>query len=70
MANILIREAKGSDLLTIRKLMLGLIEAIDDTEGIDIELIPENCRSLLSEASSHFSGCRGRESCSRFYQLE
>ena len=53
MTDIIIREAKTSDLLTIGKLTLELIEAMGNTEGIDIKLIAENCRSLLSEANSH-----------------
>ena len=53
MTDIIIREAKASDLLTIGKLTLELIEAMGDTEGIDIKLIAENCRDLLSEANSH-----------------
>jgi len=53
MTDIIIREAKESDLLTIRKLTLELIEAMGDTEGIDIKLIAENCRNLLSEANSY-----------------
>jgi len=53
MTDILIREAKESDLLTIEKLTLELIEDMRNTEGIDIKLIAENCRNLLSEVSSH-----------------
>jgi len=53
MTDILIREAKESDLLTIGKLTLELIEAMGDTEGIDIKLIARNCRNLLSEANSY-----------------
>ena len=53
MTEILIREARESDLLTIRKLTLELIEAMSDTEGIDIKLIAENCRNLFSEANSY-----------------
>ncbi len=53
MTDIIIREAKESDLLTIGKLTLELIEAMGDTESIDIKLIAENCRSLLSEANSY-----------------
>jgi len=53
MTDIIIREAKESDLLIIGKLTLELIEAMGDTEGIDIKLIAENCRSLLSEANSY-----------------
>lgn len=53
MTDILIREAKASDLLTIRQLTLELIEAMSDAEGIDIKLIAENCRNLFSEANSY-----------------
>ena len=53
MTDIIIREAKESDLLTIGKLTLELIEAMSDTEGIDIKLIAENCRNLLSEDNSY-----------------
>lgn len=53
MTEILIREAKESDLLTIGKLTLELIEAMGNTEGIDIKLIAENCRNLLNEVNSH-----------------
>ena len=53
MTDIIIREAKASDLLTIGKLTLELIEAMGDTEGIDIKLIAENCRNFLSEANYH-----------------
>jgi len=53
MTDIIIREAKESDLLTIGKLTLELIEAMRNTEGIDIKLIAENCRNLLSEANSY-----------------
>ena len=53
MTDIIIREAKESDLLTIGKLTLELIEAMGDTEGINIKLIAENCRSLLSEVNSY-----------------
>ena len=53
MTDIIIREAKVFDLLTIGKLTLELIEAMGDTEGIDIKLIAENCRNLLSEANSY-----------------
>jgi ribosomal protein S18 acetylase RimI-like enzyme len=53
MTEILIREARESDLLTIGKLTLELIEAMSDAEGIDIKLIAENCRNLFSEANSY-----------------
>jgi GNAT superfamily N-acetyltransferase len=53
MTKIRIREARESDLLTIGQLTLELIETMGDTEGIDIKLIAENCRDLLSEANSY-----------------
>ncbi len=53
MTDIIIREARESDLLTIGKLTLELIEAMGNTEGIDIKLIAENCQNFLSEANSH-----------------
>ncbi|MCG2821233.1 MAG: GNAT family N-acetyltransferase [Candidatus Atribacteria bacterium] len=53
MTDIIIRKAKESDLLTIGKLTLKLIEAMGNTEGINIKLIAENCRNLLSEANSY-----------------
>jgi len=53
MTEILIREAKASDLLTIRNLILELIETMGDTVGIDIKLITENFQNILSEANSH-----------------
>jgi len=53
MTDIIIREAKESDPLTIRKLTLELIEAMGNTEGIDIKLIAKNCQNLLSEANSY-----------------
>jgi len=53
MTEILIREAKEYDMLTIGKLTLELIEAMGNIEGIDIKLIAENCRNLLSEVNSH-----------------
>ena len=53
MTDIIIREAKESDLLTIRQLTFELIETMGDNEGIDIKLIAENCQNLLSEANSY-----------------
>ena len=53
MTDIIIREAKESDLLTIKQLTLELIEAMGNTEAIDIKLIAENCQNLLSEVNSH-----------------
>jgi len=53
MTGIIIREAKESDLLTIKQLTFELIETMGDTEGIDVKLIAENCQNFLSEANSH-----------------
>lgn len=53
MTDIIIREARESDLLTIKKLTLELIETIGNTEGMDIKLIAENCQNLLSKANSY-----------------
>ena len=53
MIDIIIREAKESDLLTIRQLTLELIETMSDTEGMDIKLVAENYRNLLTEVNSH-----------------
>ena len=53
MNNILIREANESDLFAIKKLMGELVETMDNTEGIDPQLILENCRNLLRYPNSH-----------------
>jgi GNAT superfamily N-acetyltransferase len=53
MDDTFIREAKESDLPAIRKLMIELIEAVDDKEGFDIDTVSENCRTLLSDADSY-----------------
>jgi len=53
MTDIIIREARESDLLTIKQLTFELIETMGDTEGIDIKLIAENCQNFLSEVNSY-----------------
>ena len=53
MTDIIIREAKASDLLTIGQLTLELVETMCDTVGIDIKLIADNCRNLLNKANSY-----------------
>jgi len=53
MTGIIIREARETDLLTIRKLTLELIKTMENTEGIDIKLIAENCQNFLSEVNSY-----------------
>jgi GNAT superfamily N-acetyltransferase len=54
MNDILIRRAKESDLRAIEKLLEDLINAMDDTEGIDTGTALENCERLLNDANSHF----------------
>jgi GNAT superfamily N-acetyltransferase len=51
--NILIRKATESDLPVIGKLLAGLINAMDNTEGIDIGIALKTCERLLKDASSH-----------------
>jgi GNAT superfamily N-acetyltransferase len=53
MTNILIREASGSDLPVIERLMAELIESLDGREGLDVYAVFENCRTLLGDANSH-----------------
>ena len=54
MNDILIRRAKESDLPVIQKLLEDLIDAMDDTEGIDTGIALKNCERLLNDAGSHF----------------
>jgi ribosomal protein S18 acetylase RimI-like enzyme len=54
MTNILIREAKESDLPIIEKLMIELIEALSNTEDIDIQHVVNNCKNLLKDNNSYF----------------
>jgi GNAT superfamily N-acetyltransferase len=53
MKDILVREAKKSDLPAIGKLLEDLTNAMDDTEGIDIGIAIKTCERLLNDASSH-----------------
>jgi GNAT superfamily N-acetyltransferase len=53
MDDILIREARESDLPVIKELMTELIEAVDNEEGFDVHIVSENCRTLLSDVNSH-----------------
>jgi GNAT superfamily N-acetyltransferase len=54
MKDILIRKATKSDLLVIGKLLAELINAMDDTEGIDIGIDLKTCEQLLKDDNSHF----------------
>jgi GNAT superfamily N-acetyltransferase len=54
MKDILIRKAAKSDLPVIGKLLAELINAMDDTEGIDIGIDLKTCEQLLKDDNSHF----------------
>lgn len=54
MNNILIRKATDSDLPIIEKLIIELIDSVDNREGIDTDITLEDCRNLLSDANSYF----------------
>src|SRR4030042_5119539 len=54
MKDILIRKATKSDLPVIGKLLAELINAMDDTEGIDIGMDLKTCEQLLKDDNSHF----------------
>jgi GNAT superfamily N-acetyltransferase len=54
MNDILIRKATESDLPVIKKLLAELIDAMDNTEGIDIGIALKTCEHLLNDADSHF----------------
>jgi len=47
-------EATESDLLAIVHLLAELVDVIDNSEGIDLQRVPENCRILLNDVNSHF----------------
>ena len=54
MNGIVIRKAKKSDLPAIKGLLAELIDAMDDTECIDIRVAPEIWEHLLKDSRSHF----------------
>jgi len=54
MNDILIRKATESDLPAIGKLLAELMNAMDDTGGIDIGIALKTCEHLLNDADSHF----------------
>jgi GNAT superfamily N-acetyltransferase len=56
MKDILIRKATKSELPVIGKLLAELINAMDDTEGIDIGIDIKTCEQLLKDDNSHFLG--------------
>lgn len=53
MNNISIRKVKESDLPIIEKLSIELIESMDNKEGIDRNMVVENCRNLLNDVNSY-----------------
>jgi len=54
MKDILIRRARKSDLPAIKRLLAELINAMDDTECIDMRVAPKAWGHLLKDARSHF----------------
>jgi GNAT superfamily N-acetyltransferase len=51
--NILIREARKSDLPAIRRLLAELVNAMDDTECIDMRTTLKTWEHLLKDTKSH-----------------
>jgi len=54
MKNIVIRKAAESDLRAIRELLAELINAMDDTECIDMRITLKTWQHLLKDTRSHF----------------
>jgi len=54
MNNIFIRKATEPDLPAIGKLLAELVNAMDNTEGIDIGIALKTCEHLVKDAGSHF----------------
>jgi len=54
MKDIVIREARKSDLPAIQRLLAELVNVMDDTEGIDIGIATRTCGHLMKDACSHF----------------
>ena len=54
MEDTLIREARESDLRAVGKLVEGLVDVMDSTEGIDTEIALKNYERLLRDTGSHF----------------
>ena len=52
--NILVRKARKSDWPAIRRLLLELVNAMDDTECIDLRIRLKTWEHLLKDAGSHF----------------
>jgi ribosomal protein S18 acetylase RimI-like enzyme len=54
MHDIVIRKAKKSDLPAIKRLLVELINAMDDTACIDMRVAPKHWEQLFRDARSHF----------------
>ena len=54
MKDIVIREARKSDLPAIQRLLAELVNVMDDTEGIDIGIATRTCGHLMKDGCSHF----------------
>jgi ribosomal protein S18 acetylase RimI-like enzyme len=52
--NILVRGARKSDLPAIRKLLQELVNAMDDTECVDLRIVLRTLEHLLKDDRSHF----------------
>jgi len=54
MNTVHVRDAKKSDLEKIKSLIIELIDAVNNTEGINIDAVTRNCESILDNKNSHF----------------
>jgi len=52
-SSISVKPATEADLPLIKPLLLELLEAMDNTEGLDIEQAFKNCRILIKDPASH-----------------
>ncbi len=59
--DIIIETVKESDLPAIKRLLLELIDAIENTEGFDIEQSIENCRVLLENLDHYMLVARDND---------
>jgi GNAT superfamily N-acetyltransferase len=60
MNGIVIRKAKKSDLPAIKGLLAELIDAMDDTECIDMQVAPKIWEHVIKDARSHFLVAKAR----------
>ena len=54
MHDIVIRKGKKSDLPVLKRLLVELINAMDDTACIDMRVAPKHWEQLFRDARSHF----------------